>query len=979
MRQVFYRLSRLCTPALAVLLLGATPVLAQQRATLTGQVTDATDGGSLPSANVIVSVQGTLDSGTGAATDLNGRYRVERLTPGTYLVQVRYIGYQDFSTTVTLAAGETRQLDVALRPGAFDLNNVVVSASKQQEQVLDAPASVSVLGAQEIRQNVTPSSIGAIRNEASVDVAQTGVDRQEVVLRGFNNAFSGATYTLVDYRQAAVPSLNVNIYSLMPNMSVDLDRIEIVRGPGSALYGAGVDAGVVHFFTQDPFTNPGTALALTGGQQSLFGFEGRHAGVINNRIGYKITGQYAQANDFQLDASDTLDAAQLANDFTYANPANAPDYQNVDPTTGQLLRDNDYEKFNVNGLLQYRVRPGVTVSLNGGYSALSGTVLSGIGTLQAGGFGYSYGQVRLQAGSFFSQFYVNKNNAGNSYVYGTAMTVVDNGTQYVGQAQYDLDITQRQRVIIGTDLRLIRPDTEGTILGRNEENDEISQVGLYAQSTSNLTDKLDLTLALRGDYSNVTEDFQLSPRAAVVYKAFPGNSFRVTYNSAFSAPGTNSLFLDIAGSTVPLPMGPDGVARNLVFQARGVRSGFTFDNFRNNGTATLSLPIPGLFGAQFQFNNAPLLPFYGAAAAGLAPALLNNQIPQLAALSQTQRQLLAGFLGASAQQATLGLAPSTSAGYTRFLNLTTRQQDAEREGTPADIVPLKQTTTQTLELGYKGLLFEKMLVAVDGYYSQKKNFVGPLILETPFVYLNPGQLTTDTGAALAALVQRVRTQGPQNPAEQQLLGILNQLNSTGLPDANVIGVLAGLVGPAIGNANTPVGIVQPDQAVLDGSNANNVGAMLAYRNFGSVQFYGVDVSVQYLATDRLSLFGNLSVVSDDFFDNEELDEANASLAVALNAPAMKSKAGFSYIIPRGLSFNASGRYVDSFPVQSGPYVGTVDSYFLLDVGAGYDLSRVAPGLRIDATVQNVLDNDHREFIGAPQIGRLALARLSYSF
>jgi iron complex outermembrane receptor protein len=53
-------------------------------------------------------------------------------------------------------------------------------------------------------------------------------------------------------------------------------------------------------------------------------------------------------------------------------------------------------------------------------------------------------------------------------------------------------------------------------------------------------------------------------------------------------------------------------------------------------------------------------------------------------------------------------------------------------------------------------------------------------------------------------------------------------------------------------------------------------------------------------------------------------------------------------------------------------------YFLLDVGAGYDLKSFAPGMRIDFTVQNVLNNEHREFIGAPRIGRLALARISYS-
>jgi len=76
--------------------------------------------------------------------------------------------------------------------------------------------------------------------------------------------------------------------------------------------------------------------------------------------------------------------------------------------------------------------------------------------------------------------------------------------------------------------------------------------------------------------------------------------------------------------------------------------------------------------------------------------------------------------------------------------------------------------------------------------------------------------------------------------------------------------------------------------------------------------------------------------------------------------------------------NVSGRYTEGFPVQSGSYVGDIDSYFLLDAGAGYAFDRVAPGLRLDVTVQNVLNNEHREFIGAPRIGRFAMARLTYT-
>src|SRR5690606_32716315 len=119
------------------------------------------------------------------------------------------------------------------------------------EKVLDAPASISVIDTEEIEREISTNPAEVLRNTPAVDVAQTGLDRRAIVLRGFNSEFSGAVYTMTDYRPAAVPALAVNVYSLMPIPSLDLDRFEVVRGAGSALYGAGVDASVIHFLTKD--------------------------------------------------------------------------------------------------------------------------------------------------------------------------------------------------------------------------------------------------------------------------------------------------------------------------------------------------------------------------------------------------------------------------------------------------------------------------------------------------------------------------------------------------------------------------------------------------------------------------------------------------------------------------------------------------------------------------------------------------------
>lgn len=914
-----------------------------QNATLQGTVTDGSDNLPLSGANVVLTLDGSTNMAGGSATGVDGRYVITGLSAGTYNVSITFIGYQEYSGSVTLSATGSETLDVTLQPGGFDLNTVVVTASRQQEKALDAPASLSVLGAEEIMQDASTSAVSALRNTTGVDMAQTGIDRREIVLRGFNNAFSGATYTLVDYRQAAAPALAVNMYSSMPITTVDIERIEVVRGPGSALYGAGVDAGVVHFITKDPFTSPGTTLSLSLGERSTAGFQFRHASVINNNFGFKVVGEYLTARDWEMNPEDPEDGRQLQND--------------------QAVRDNDYLKYKINGELQYRFNDKVSLIANAGTSSLKATVLSGIGTLQADGFGYSYGQLRLQAGNFFAQGYLNVNDAGDSFVYGQDFDgdnrpdpVVDKGQLVNLQAQYDFAVWEdKQQFIVGVDFESITPDTEGTINGRNEDDDQITETGGYVQSTTNLTSQLDLTLALRGDYNNIVEEFRVSPRAAVVFKVDNNNTFRATYNRAFSSPGSNSNFLDIVARA------PDA-ALPVTIRGRGSAFGYTFQ--RNPAFAAIagsdlvaSSLNPASLGAD-QPVGLPLDATYASVYNGIA----GLGVPTLTAILQQQGlQVDAQTTGFLLQQ----LDPSNtqvqgfSRGALALLNPTTQEFSPIQDVT--DVSPLEQTTSQTIEVGYKGIVSDRLLIAVDAYYTTKENFIGPLLMETPFVFVP--SLQTDLTAAYADAIAN-------NPV---LAGALGQL---GLTPGAVAGLVVGLAADQLPTATTPVAIVQPTE--------NNGGAgsapelLLAYRNFGKVEYFGADISAQFIVNDQLNVFGNVSFVNDDFFDNEELDETDTDLALALNAPTFKGKLGGSYALNNGVSLSASGRYTEGFPVRSGPYVGDVDSFFLLDLSAGYDVPDV-PGLRADLSISNVLNNEHRQFVGAPQLGRLGMMRVTYSF
>lgn len=943
------------------------PVAAQQKlAALTGIVTDALDGLPLHGATVVLSRDGIPGTFNGTATNANGRFQIVQIRPGRYRVTIRYVGYEEINTTISLNPAQSLNFDASLEQSRNNLNTVVVSASRQQEKVLDAISSISVVPDHKIQSDVTVSSASSLRHITGVDIAQTGIDRRELSLRGFNNSVTGETYVLTDYRLSAVPGLAVNAYGLMPIATLDVGRIEIVRGPGSALYGSGVDQGLLHFVTKDPFSYPGTSVSIGGGERGLFHGELRHAGVVNEKLGYKVVGEYSRGNDWTLDPGDAIDQDLIA-------------------IEGGVPRDDEYWKYGINGVLEYRFNEQVKLIGNGGYLSQKMALLTGIGAAQTDNFSYTYGQLRLHAGNFFAQAYLNQNDSGQSYYYGpttlrdTPFDIVDHTLLVNGQAQYNVTLLEgREQLLIGTDYKLTLPKTAGTVHGRNEDIDRIEEVGGYLQSSTLITEAVHLTAALRADYNNIAQEIQLSPRAGMLFKITPRHTFRVTANRAFGAPGLNPNFLDlrVAWQGIYDPFG-------LVLQGRGAHEGFTFNTFRDQQQVTFLLPDtgdlgsarPSLFGQMVPLDRIPIIPVFETFNRQFETAVTNGAaLPApLNRLNAADRAIFARLISQ--------LTPFVQGNTAGALGVPALTEEGFRiVDNPVDIAPLKQTITNSLEAGYKGAIGSRIFFSADVYFTQKKNFVGPLLVESPFVFL------TNLDADLLSQLDPMVTEFSQADPELNAL-----LQNIGLSATETAGLIANLAAngfaDAQGFANTPVAIVQPDQALLPSDTpSSSIGGLLTYRNFGDVSLWGVDIALEYFPSDRLQLFSSASFVSDDFFDNTELHENDANLAVALNAPTFKTSAGFDYQLPIGLSFKAAGRYVHDFPVISGPFIGQVESYTVIDGGMGYDFGRQISGLRLDLTAQNLLTfvggkqvSTHREFVGAPRIGRILMARIVFTF
>ncbi|HYK81780.1 MAG TPA: TonB-dependent receptor [Gemmatimonadales bacterium] len=244
--------------ALPVLALVATALAAQEpTATLSGAVTDAETGRPLDGAVVLVS--GTL---LRAVTDERGAYRLTDIAPGRYDVRVTLLGYQSVvRPDVPLERGAVRQLDIALARAIIDLPAVVVSARRAEERPGDSPASVAVLthdavvhrGAITIDQAL-PFVPGVIFNNGAMDIRGAsglagGVGSRVLMLLDGHPILTGDGAE-VDFN--AVPTL-------------DLDRVEIVKGAYSALYGSNALGGVVNVITTPIGRFPETVVAAHGG------------------------------------------------------------------------------------------------------------------------------------------------------------------------------------------------------------------------------------------------------------------------------------------------------------------------------------------------------------------------------------------------------------------------------------------------------------------------------------------------------------------------------------------------------------------------------------------------------------------------------------------------------------------------------------------------------------------------------------------
>ena len=234
-----------------MLLIGA--VCFGQTYNLTGEIQDKRDKSPLIGANIML--QGTTH---GAASDKDGRFTILNVEAGEFTIVATYMGYSSFKQKISVPIEENASIIILLETEAIQLDEYVVTASRRRERIEDAPAAISVITKKEIRRESNTNLGDYLKGTKGIDFTQSGIDSYNMTARGFNSSFSSRLLTLTDGRMANVPSLRLTAYNVIPVSFDDVEQIEVVLGPSSALYGPNAHSGVLNIITSSPLRSQGT-------------------------------------------------------------------------------------------------------------------------------------------------------------------------------------------------------------------------------------------------------------------------------------------------------------------------------------------------------------------------------------------------------------------------------------------------------------------------------------------------------------------------------------------------------------------------------------------------------------------------------------------------------------------------------------------------------------------------------------------------
>lgn len=497
-------------------------------ANIYGHVVDAKSGEHVPYA--IIHVKGTTIATT---TDMTGHFFLKNLPEGTFTIEAKYMGYTTMSKMVTTKKNTSKELNFNLSPSDLSLDEVVVSANRSETKRRMAPNLVNVINGKVF--DITQSTCLAqglnfqpgVRTEDNCQ----NCGFTQVRINGLDGHYS---QILVDSRPI-FSSLN-GVYGLEQIPANMIDRVEVVRGGGSALFGASAIGGTINIITKEPVRNSasfGHTLMSIGGSNSFDNVTTGNVSLVtdDNKAGVYAYGQTRNRKGYDHDGDGYTELPELNNQTFGLN---------------SYLRLNPYSKLSLqyHGIHEFR-RGGNRLEQAPHEANITEQVEHSI---QGGGLTYDY--FAPDEKNRLSAYFSFQTTSRKSYYGGIGEGTDDDrdaagkayGTThdftYVAGAQYVHNFSKL--LFMPSDLTLgAEYNFDGlkdVILGYDRHFKQDVHIGSFFFQNEWKSKQWGFLVGGRLDKHNLVDNIIFSPRANLRYNPTDNLNFRLTYAGGFRAP-----------------------------------------------------------------------------------------------------------------------------------------------------------------------------------------------------------------------------------------------------------------------------------------------------------------------------------------------------------------------------------------------------------------------------------------------------------
>ena len=724
---------------LSIILFHSLAVFAQN---FTGSITDAET--KKPLAGASVRIKG---KNIGTVTNAEGFFSLKTSAKPPFTLIFTMIGFERQMVEVT----DNSAIAISLKSGDELLQQVVISASRIEENILKSPVSIEKIDAKSIQQSPSVSFYDALVNVKSLDMVTSGLTYKQINTRGFNSTGNSRFLQLIDGVDNQSPGLGFAVGNLFGSSDLDVEGVELIPGAASALYGPVAFNGLLMTTTKNPFNYQGLSVQTkvginhvsdnASGAKPFTDFSLRYAKAFNNRFAFKLNASYLKGTDWYANNYTDIDpntpVAQRGANNPGRNALNiygdevAQTIQGIGRVSRTGYEEKDLANYGVystklNAALHYKISESLEAIYQVNYS--QGTAnYTGSSRFALNDFKLIQNRLELRGSNFFIRGYSTAEQSTNSY-----------NTRSLGQLINRTWVRDLNGNVVTPDkadatwferYTAAYTGKVGSITGQDHSAARaFADQGRFVAGSSDFEQQKSKYIATAGlggagvlsnsKLYHVDAQYDLS-QALKVVNLLVGGSYRV-----YDMETNGTLFDDKINKVSVKEFGIFAQASKAILEdkLKLTLSGRYDKNENFNGSftprasAVFSPSENHNFRASYQtgFRN-PTVPDQFIKL-NVGPIIILGGAPaNSAGLNAYENSFTAASVGA--------FASGFSSDLQKGVAFPTAVENNKSKLVKSNVPYIKPEQTQSFEIGYKGLLAQKLLVDVNYYRSTFKNFL----------------------------------------------------------------------------------------------------------------------------------------------------------------------------------------------------------------------------------------------------------------